>query len=68
MINITKLTNKNIGDWVVYCPSYGNAERGKIKSWNNEYIFVVYNCDDKWSNFQDYTANATNPEYLTLDN
>ena len=64
MINIKELTKADVGRWVEYQNSYGQIEKGKIKSWNNKYIFVVYHCDDKWDNFQDYTAAATKPEDL----
>ena len=64
MIDIIKLTKKDIGKWVEYQGYANEKERGKIKSWNNKYIFVVYNCAGNWSRFQDYTSVATKPENL----
>jgi len=66
MINIKKLTNNDIGKWVIYNPGY-KKEKGKIKSWNDTFIFVVYKCADDWNNFIDYTGCATNPKDLRFD-
>jgi hypothetical protein len=65
MINISKLTENDIGRWVIYTAPNGATENGRIKSWNKHYIFVVYHCADKWNNYMDYTAAATRPEDLT---
>lgn len=67
MIKISELKNQDIGRWVIYCGFSNEKDRGKIKSWNKNYIFVVYNCDKNWHRFQDYTAAATEPFYLTFD-
>ena len=44
MININELTQKDIGKWVTYKSSQGfqgsKLEYGRIKSWNEKYIFV----------------------------
>jgi hypothetical protein len=67
MINIKDLTGKDIGRWVVYRSSGGDKlERGKLKSWNDKYIFVVYNTGGNWDGdlWQDYTAASTRPEDL----
>ena len=62
-IIIQELTKKDIGRWVVYKPNLEN-ERGKIKSWNDTYIFVVYKCANNWDRFQDYTGQATSSRDL----
>jgi len=67
MINIKELTSKDVGRWVSYIPAYGNIEHGRIKSWNDKYIFVVYKCNNEWDRFQDFTGVATNPEDLVFD-
>lgn len=64
MVNINVLKQEDIGRWVTYTDGVGNKERGKIKSWNDKWIFVVYKCGDEWDNFQDYTAAATDPNDL----
>lgn len=65
MISLTELDAEAFGKWVQYTPFKGAIpEIGRIKSWNSEYIFVVYTCDKSWSRFQDFTAAATKPEDL----
>ena len=56
MIDIAGLRKEDIGKWVLYTPSYGEAEKDGLKSWNEEWIFVVYHCDREWDKFQDYTV------------
>jgi len=65
MINIDKLTPGDIGRWVTYTPTVRELEKGRIKSWNDKFIFVVYHCDNQWDRFQDFTGCATDPEDLT---
>lgn len=64
MIDLTQLAKKDVGRWVGYARREGGVERGRIKSWNDEFIFVVYRCNNEWHRFQDFTAAATNPEDL----
>ncbi len=64
MIDIAKLRKEDIGKWVLYAPSYRLAEKGRIKSWNEKWIFVVYNCGGEWGKFQNYTGAATCPKDL----
>lgn len=66
MIEITSLTQEDVGRWVTYTASDGHTETGKLKSWNDTYIFVVYNANDNWDgdHWKDYTAAATRPEDL----
>lgn len=63
MISITKLTEDDIGRWVTYS-SFNSKETGRIKSWNDKFIFVVYHCDGQWVRFEDYTGCATKPDDL----
>lgn len=64
MIDIAELRKKDIGRWVLYTPSHGAMEKGKIKSWSEHFIFVVYHCDGNWDRFADYTAAGTSPKDL----
>lgn len=66
MIDLNKLTDKDIGREVIYRRFDNNKwkESGRIKSWNDKWVFVVYHCDDQWDNYQDYTAAATDPNDL----
>ena len=63
MINIASLTKEDIGKWVKYHSPDGRDEIGRIKSWNEKFIFVVYKCNE-WNRFEDFTGAATNPEDL----
>ena len=64
MIDIEKLIESDIGRWVKYTNSAGMSEVGKIKSWNERFVFVVYKCDGEWFRFKDFTGQATKPEDL----
>lgn len=61
MIDIDKLSEKDVGRWVEYIPNRG---LGRIKSWNDKFIFVVYECAGDWDNYQNYTAVVTGAEDL----
>ena len=66
MIDIKSLTKEDVGKWVVYKSHTDESELGKIKSWNEDFIFVVYKCAGNWNKFEDYTAAATAPKDLTF--
>jgi len=66
MLYIKDLKSEDVGKWVLYKPSYGDIEKGKIKSWNEKFIFVVYKCDEQWERFQDFTGCATDPNDLNF--
>ena len=63
-MQIHNLNKKDIGRWVKYTPLAGESEVGRIKSWNDKWIFVVYHCADMWDKYLEYTAAATNPKDL----
>jgi hypothetical protein len=63
-VKIEHLNNNDIGRWVKYTAHHGEIEKGRIKSWNSHYVFVVFHCADEWDNFQDYTAAACCPKQL----
>lgn len=60
------LTPYHLGRWVMYDPGYGDPEYGRIKSFNSSFVFVVYKCSGDWDHYQDYTAQGTHPDRLTL--
>ncbi|MBE3036995.1 MAG: hypothetical protein IMZ70_07960 [Candidatus Atribacteria bacterium] len=62
IITLSELTEKDKGRWVL-CKL---KEVGRIKSWNDLWVFVVYHCDGQWDNYTNYTATATKPEELTF--
>ena len=64
-IKLDKLKKEDIGKWVLYDGGF-KKEKGRIKSWNSKFVFVVYKCDGQWDEFKNYTACATNPEDIQL--
>jgi hypothetical protein len=42
MIDIKELRPEHVGKWVEYRGGPGKIETGKIKSWNDRVVFVVY--------------------------
>ena len=66
MIRIKDLTELDRGRWVEYQSHSGKIERGMVKGWNDQVIFVVYKCDDRWDNFLNFTTAATDPADLTF--
>lgn len=69
MINISELTSEDVGRWVIYTGSVGVIERGKLKSWNDTNIFVVYHANGNWDadHWKDYTGQSTRPEDLEFE-
>ena len=65
MTALDNLTKADIGQWVEY-GDRNTTEKGRIKSFNDKWIFVVFHCDDKWDNFENYTAAACAPESITF--
>ena len=64
-LDIKTMRESDIGRWVIYNNGFGEEE-GRIKSWNDKNIFVVYKCDGKWDDYQNYTGVATRPQDLTF--
>jgi len=63
MISLKDLKREDVGRWVKYS-SFNRFEKGKIKSWNDKFVFVVYKCGDQWEKYEEYTAAATLPQDL----
>jgi len=66
MIQIKELGPQDVGKWVEYRGGAGETERGRITSWTDKYVRVVYRCDNQWQRFQDFTGCATDPSDLTF--
>ena len=67
MIELTKLSDADIGKWVEYRDRFDSKpDKGRIKGWNHKFIFVVYRCAGNWDQFKQYTGVATDPADLTL--
>jgi hypothetical protein len=68
-IDIARL---KVGDKVHYKPEhYGDDEweNGiikEIRANNNDAVFVVYNCNNDWANYKNYTSALTNLRDLKL--
>lgn len=58
------LKPSDVGRWVVFTPLHGEPKKGRIKSWNDRWIFVVYKCAGNWDKFKDYTGCATDSSAL----
>ena len=61
MIQIKGLGPQDVGKWVEYRGGAGETERGRITSWTDKYVRVVYRCDNQWRRFQDFTGCANDP-------
>ena len=68
MIDIKQLTESDKGRWVYYTDSFdGSKQYGRLKSWNDKYVFVVYeNLARDMNLFMHYTGVATDPNDLTF--
>ena len=58
MIEISELTKADKGKWVRLKNLPGKKGTGRIKTWNTIFIFVVFQCDNDWENYADYTGEA----------
>jgi len=68
MIKLDQLKESDKGRDVIYYPGYGDKEIGRLKSWNDHNIFVVFHCNGEWDRYQEYTGQSTKPEHLTFEN
>ena len=68
MININNLTKDDVGRWVYYTDSFdGRKQYGRLKSWNEVNVFVVYESLAKDMNlYMHYIGVATDPKDLTF--
>jgi len=56
-----------IGDKVRYCPEHSlKEEKGVVKSIQPDLAWIVYNCNNDWDNYRDYTGCATKITDLKL--
>jgi hypothetical protein len=67
MIKIASLTDRDLGRWVQYVSASGTHQRGRIKSWSKRFIHVVYYCDNRWDEYERFTAASTLPEDISFD-
>jgi hypothetical protein len=67
MIPIASLTPADVGCWVIYSALPSHPERGRIKNWNDRFIYVVYWGAEHWQDFEQYTAAPTLPQHLDFE-
>ena len=67
MIDPGKLSEKDIGRWVVYDNGFDPPQRGRIKSWGRKTVFVVLKCNGNWEKFMNYTGEGCDPEDLYFE-
>jgi hypothetical protein len=65
-IRIDDLGPDQIGAWVNYIRATSEPRKGRIKYWNQRFVFVVFDCANQWDRFTDFVAAPTNPEDLDL--
>lgn len=66
MIDPKALTLGDVGKWVKYVPACISqpTETGRIKSWSDTFVFVVFHCDSRWGDFSEFCPQATDPMRL----
>lgn len=57
-------TDYKVGDKVHFDGGYGKIENGMVKSVWSDSAFVVYNCDNDWDHFKEYTGVRTQFAHL----
>lgn len=65
-MKISDVNDTFIGAWVEFTHGHGEKEYGRIKSWNDTYVFVVFKCANQWDKYDQYTAQACDPVQLRL--
>ena len=58
---IKDLKQSDIGRFVIYTP---NGDLGRITSFSDKWVNVVYRCNHDWEDYRNYTANSTKREHL----
>jgi hypothetical protein len=54
-----RLIDLEVGLWVEYRDGTSREPQvGRVKSWNDKFVFVVFHCNNLWDDFKDYTGQA----------
>lgn len=61
-IDHTKLSYRHLGNWVRFDQQHGESRFGRLKTWNEKYVFVVFSCGGDWDNWHNYTGQSCNPD------
>jgi hypothetical protein len=54
------------GDKVHYTTPYGKKTNGIVKTIDEDRVFAVYHCDNRWNDYRNYTAALTQLDHLSL--
>ena len=65
MIEIKTLTPEDKGRWVVYRDYDGTESVGRLKSWSDSRIFVVFKCNSLWVDYLNYVGEGCKEDQLT---
>jgi len=61
-----KISDAQKGQWVEYQAGGSAPEVGRIKTWDDTHIFVVYSCAHDWDRYEEFTGVATAPGTLRV--
>lgn len=71
MIDIKTLEPRDEGRWVIYRDKLaqqdselGKTEKGRLKSYKDGSIFIVFKCNNLWVDYLNYTGNLCSPANL----
>lgn len=67
MIATKDLRKSDVGRYVIYTDGVGDTQKGRIKTWNDCYVFVVYYCANDWVNYLAYGSQATDGKDLEFE-
>lgn len=54
------------GEKVTYAPEFGKWQNGMVKSVRGDIAFVVFQCNNEWGDFEQYTGQSTKISDLKL--
>lgn len=68
---ITSFKKENIWDFITYIDSNfpEQTERWRLKAFNNstQTAYIVFRCNDKWGQFQNYTWESCKYDNLAIN-
>jgi hypothetical protein len=67
MITLTSLKRSDIGRWMTFTHQDGTVEKGRLKTWSHEVIFIVFKCDNRWDDFLQFTGVSCEPERVSFN-
>ena len=58
-------TTADIGTYVLYQKDAVSTKVGRIKAVGNQWMFVVFDCNNRWDRYHTYPSLAVRPATLT---